>query len=47
MTTHTLPLFPETAEVDDENRLVIGGVGVPSLAADYGTPLYLFDEQTL
>ena len=47
MTTHTLPLFPETAEVDGENRLVIGGVGVPSLAADYGTPLYLFDEQTL
>ncbi|MBI4197988.1 MAG: diaminopimelate decarboxylase [Chloroflexi bacterium] len=40
-------VFPHTAQVNGQGRLVIGGCDVVSLAADFGTPLYVFDEQTL
>jgi len=39
-----LPLFPITAEVNDRDHLVIGGCDTVELAAEFGTPLYLFDE---
>jgi diaminopimelate decarboxylase len=42
-----LPLFPLTAEVDDRGHLVIGGCDTVELAAEFGTPLYLFDEFSL
>ena len=40
-------VFPDTAEVSSDGHLVIGGCDVPELVSKYGTPLYLFDEQTL
>jgi len=39
--------FPLTAEVNNQGHLVIGGCDVVDLANEFGTPLYLFDEQTL
>ncbi|MBI3930466.1 MAG: diaminopimelate decarboxylase, partial [Chloroflexi bacterium] len=42
-----LPLFPLTARVDDRGHLVIGGCDTVKLAAEFGTPLYLFDEFSL
>ena len=36
-------IFPDTARVKD-NRLSIGGVLVETMAAEFGTPLYVFDE---
>ena len=47
MALETLPLFPETALVDERGHLVLGGVNALDLAAEYGTPLYVFDEATL
>ena len=42
-----LALFPLAAEVNNQGHLVIGGCDVVDLAKEFGTPLYLFDEQTL
>ncbi len=42
-----LPLFPLTAEVSEQGHLVIGGCDVVELAAEFGTPLYVFDENGL
>ncbi|MBA7614081.1 Diaminopimelate decarboxylase [subsurface metagenome] len=42
-----LSLFPLTAEVSNRGHLVIGGCDSVELAAEFGTPLYLFDEFTL
>ncbi len=42
-----LCLFPLTAEVDDRGHLVVGGCDTAELAAEFGTPLYLFDEFSL
>jgi len=42
-----LCLFPQTAEIDDRGHLVIGGCDTVGLAAEFGTPLYLFDELSL
>jgi len=41
-----LGLFPVTAEVKD-NHLSIGGCDCVALAQEFGTPLYVFDEETL
>ena len=40
-------LFPDTAEVNSQGHLALGGCDVTSLAAEFGTPLYVFDETTL
>jgi diaminopimelate decarboxylase len=40
-------LWPVTAERDDAGRLSIGGASLPELADQYGTPLYVYDEQTI
>jgi diaminopimelate decarboxylase len=40
-------LFPLTARVNDENHLDIGGCDVVTLAREFGTPLYVFDDQHL
>ena len=42
-----LCLFPLTAEVNNQGHLVIGGCNTVDLAAEFGTPLYLFDEFSL
>jgi len=41
------PILPDTAKVNAEGHLVIGGCDVVALAAEFGTPLYVFDEATL
>ncbi len=40
-------LWPLTTSVDHGGRLIIGGCDVATLAQQYGTPLYLFDEVTI
>ncbi len=42
-----LPLFPVTTEVNDKGHLAIGGCNTVELAAEFDTPLYLFDEYSL
>ncbi len=42
-----LVLFPLTAEVDSKGHLLIGGCDTLELVAEFGTPLYVFDEFTL
>ena len=42
-----LSLFPADTSRDNDGRLVIGGCDVSTLAAEFGTPLYIYDETTL
>lgn len=42
-----LGLLPTTAEIDESGHLRMGGVEVLRLAAAYGTPLFVYDEQHL
>ena len=42
-----LPLFPINTAVNDRGHLVIGGCDTIALTAEFGTPLYLYDELTL
>src|SRR4030042_4703506 len=42
-----LEVFPQTAEINDKDHLVIGGCDTVDLAKEYGTPLYIFDETEL
>jgi len=46
--THTLgSVLPLTAAVSDAGHLSLGGCDTVDLVQEYGTPLYVFDEQTL
>ena len=47
MSFDNISLFPATAAVNADDRLTLGGCDVADLAAEYGTPLYVFDEDTL
>ena len=40
-------VLPATAAMDERGHLQIGGCDVPALVAEYGTPLYLYDEETI
>ncbi len=40
-------VFPETARVDANGHLVLGGCDTVELASRFGTPLYIYDEETL
>ena len=40
-------VFPDTAKVNSQGQLVIGGCNTLELAQEYGTPVYIFDEETL
>lgn len=40
-------LWPDTFVRDAAGAVEIGGVRLPDLAAEFGTPLYLYDEATL
>jgi diaminopimelate decarboxylase len=42
-----ISLFPLTAEVSNKGHLAIGGCDAVELAAEFGTPLYIFDESSL
>ncbi len=42
-----LPLFPITREVNRHGHLCIGGCDCVNLAEEFGTPLYVFDEDTI
>ena len=41
-----LELFPETASIEN-GELTIAGLGAAQLAAEFGTPLVVYDEQTI
>ncbi len=43
----SLSLLPQTAEVRADGSLAIGGCSVADLAAQYGTPLFVYDEAHL
>ncbi len=51
VTASTAPLarhlLPDTAAVDAAGRLSIGGLDVVGLAEQYGTPVFLYDEEHL
>jgi diaminopimelate decarboxylase len=47
MSALPLPLLPDTAEIDDAGRLRVGGCDVGDLAAEFGTPLFVYDEAHL
>ena len=47
MTFANADLFPITADVNDGGGLVLGGCDVADLVAQFGTPLYVYDEDTL
>jgi diaminopimelate decarboxylase len=40
-------LLPRTAEVDEHGHLHVGGVDLLELAAEFGTPLFVYDEEHL
>ena len=40
-------LFPVSAGVDEAGRLAVGGRAVSDLVAEFGSPLYIADEQTI
>ena len=40
-------IFPRTSEINSKGHLVVGGYDVVDLVSEYGTPLYVFDEDTL
>ena len=40
-------VFPDTAQVNSQGQLVIGGCNTLELASQYGTPVYILDEETL
>jgi diaminopimelate decarboxylase len=40
-------VFPDTAEINPQGQLMIGGCNALELAEEYGTPVYVFDETTL
>ena len=45
--TPRIKLFPETAEVNEEGHLTIGGCNTMQLASEFGTPLYIIDEMQI
>ncbi len=47
VTTGRLPIFPVTSGINDSNHLTIGGCDLTSLVEEHGTPLYIFDEESL
>ncbi len=45
--SNRITLFPLTAAVSNAGYLTIGGADPMAMAAEFGTPLYVFDEVTL
>lgn len=40
-------LLPDTSSIDDDGTLSLGGCSVLDLAQDFGTPLFVYDEEHL
>lgn len=40
-------VLPYTAEVNEKNHLVVGGCDLVELAQEFGTPLFVYDEETI
>jgi diaminopimelate decarboxylase len=40
-------LWPVTTQRNDAGEMTIGGVSLPAIAAEFGTPVYVYDEETL
>ncbi len=40
-------VFPDTAGVNEQGHLVVGGCDTTEMAQRFGTPLYIYDEETL
>lgn len=47
MAFDNIDLFPVTTAVNGEDHLTIGGCDVTQLTAEFGTPLYVYDDATL
>ncbi len=47
MTFANRELFPFSTEVNDQDHLTIGGCDAVDLVSEFGSPLYVFDEDTL
>ncbi|HEX2403941.1 MAG TPA: diaminopimelate decarboxylase [Acidimicrobiia bacterium] len=47
MSVLPLRLLPETSTVDSSGRLSVGGCDLSALAAEHGTPLFVYDEAHL
>lgn len=49
MNTSPIPfsLLPDSSSTDDEGALTIGGCSVVDLAREFGTPLFVYDEEHL
>ena len=47
MTALPRELLPDNAAIDDTGRLSIGGCDVLDLAEEFGTPLFVYDEDHL
>ncbi|MFQ5934416.1 MAG: diaminopimelate decarboxylase, partial [Dehalococcoidia bacterium] len=47
MSKGKLAIFPPSTDINGDNHLTIGGCDAIALAEEYGTPLYLFDEEAL
>ncbi len=45
--TNLLTLFPPTAQVVPDGHLYLAGLDATALAAEFGTPLYVYDETTI
>jgi diaminopimelate decarboxylase len=45
--TFPAELFPDTTRLTPANTLAIGGCDLVALAAEHGTPLYVYDEATI
>ena len=47
MSAINLRLLPDSASIDADDALSIGGIRIADLAAQYGTPLFVYDEEHL
>ena len=47
MTAFDTTLLPSSATVDDAGRVSVGGVALTALAEEFGTPLYVYDENDM
>jgi diaminopimelate decarboxylase len=47
MSAFDTTLLPSSATVDDAGRVSIGGVALTALAEEFGTPLYVYDENDM
>ena len=45
--TFPAALFPDTTHLTSHNTLSVGGCDLAALAAEHGTPLYIYDEATI